>query len=59
VFGGAYLVLLLLLRFFDSFDLEIVEKFLPIPRMARRFIPDAELGSALLPDSESAQTTIG
>jgi len=59
VFAGAYLVLLLLFRFFDSFDLEIVEKFLPVPRIARRFIPDAELGSALLPDSESAETTIG
>jgi O-antigen/teichoic acid export membrane protein len=58
VFGGAYLMLLLVLRFFDSFDLKIVEKFLPIPRIARRFIPDAELGSALLPDSESAQPTI-
>jgi O-antigen/teichoic acid export membrane protein len=58
VFAAAYLILLLLVQFFDRFDLEIVERFLPIPRIARRIIPDAELGSALLPDTESAQTTV-
>jgi O-antigen/teichoic acid export membrane protein len=40
-FGAAYLVLLLLLRFFDRFDLAIVERFLPVSRLARRIIPDA------------------
>lgn len=59
VFGATYLVLLLLVQFFDGFDLKIVERFLPIPGMARKFIPDVKLGSAILPDSESAQTTIG
>jgi peptidoglycan biosynthesis protein MviN/MurJ (putative lipid II flippase) len=59
IFGATYLVLLLLVRFFDRFDLDILERFLPIPGIARRFIPDVELGSALLPDSESTQTTIG
>jgi O-antigen/teichoic acid export membrane protein len=54
VFGVVYLALLLLLRFFDSSDLAMVERFFPIPRIARRIIPDAELGSSLLPDSESA-----
>ena len=58
VFGVAYLVLLLLVRFFDSSDLMMVERFLPIPRIARRIIPNAELGSSLLPDSERAQTTV-
>ena len=58
LFGAAYVVLLLLFRFFDSFDLEIAARILPIPRIARRFIPDAELGSALLPDSESTETTV-
>ena len=58
-FAFAYLVLLLLLRFFDSFDLAIAEGFLPVPRIVRRFIPDAELGSTLLSNSESAQTTVG
>jgi O-antigen/teichoic acid export membrane protein len=37
-FGVAYFALLLLLRFFDGFDLAIVEGFLPIPRVARRII---------------------
>ena len=61
IFGVTYLVLLILLKFFDLSDLAMVERFLPIPRFARRIIPDddAELGSALLPDSESAQTTVG
>ncbi|MBZ5548471.1 MAG: polysaccharide biosynthesis C-terminal domain-containing protein [Acidobacteriia bacterium] len=59
IFGVAYLVLLLVFRFFDRLDLEIAERFLPIPGMARRLIPDVELGSTLLPDSESTQTTIG
>jgi O-antigen/teichoic acid export membrane protein len=59
VFGVAYLVLLLLLQFFDRSDLALVERFLPIPQIVRRIIPDAELGSTLLPDSESAQTTAG
>jgi O-antigen/teichoic acid export membrane protein len=58
VFSAVYLVLLLLLRFFDRFDLAMVERFLPIPDIARRIIPNAELGSSLLPDSESAQTTV-
>lgn len=61
IFGTIYFVLLLIVQFFDISDLETVGRFLPIPRFARRIIPDdhAELGSALLPDSESAQTTIG
>jgi O-antigen/teichoic acid export membrane protein len=58
VFGVVYFGLLLLLRFFDRSDLAMVERFLPIPRVARRFIPDAQLGSPLLSDSESAQTTV-
>lgn len=59
VFAVAYLVLLLLLQFFDNFDLAMIERFLPIPRIVRRIIPDdAELGSSLLPDPESAQTTV-
>jgi len=58
-FSATYLVLLLLVRFFDSFDLNILERFLHMPRIARRFIPDAELGGPLLPDSQSAQTRIG
>lgn len=58
IFSPLYLGLLVLLRFFDSFDLNMVERFLPIPRIARRIIPDAELGGALLSDSESAQTTV-
>lgn len=58
-FGTAYLVLLLLVRFFDSFDLEIAEGLLPIPRVVRRIIPDAGPGCALLPDSETVQTTAG
>ena len=56
-FSIVYLGSLLLLRFFDTFDLTILERFLPIPRVARRMIPDAELGSSLLPDSERTQTT--
>ena len=54
VFGVVYIALLLLLRFFDSSDLAMVERFLPIPQIARRIIPNAELGSSLLSDSESA-----
>lgn len=58
-YGAGYLLFLLLARFFDSFDLKILERLVPIPRIARRFIPDAKLGGALLPDSESAQTRVG
>jgi O-antigen/teichoic acid export membrane protein len=58
VFGVVYLVLLLLLQFFDSSDLAMAERFVPIPQIARRIIPDAQLGGPLLPDSESAQTTV-
>jgi len=54
VFGIIYLVLLLLVHFFDSSDLAMLERFLPIPQIARRIIPDAELGSALFADSEGA-----
>jgi O-antigen/teichoic acid export membrane protein len=54
VFGVLYFALLLLLRFFDSSDLAMVEHFFPIPQIARRIIPDAELGSSLLADSEGA-----
>jgi O-antigen/teichoic acid export membrane protein len=54
VFGFVYLFLLLLLRFFDRSDLAMVERFLPIPEIVRRIIPDAELGSSLLSDSEGA-----
>ena len=59
VFGLAYVALLLLFRFFDTFDLALVENFLPLPRIIRRIIPDAELGSTVLSHSESAQTTAG
>lgn len=59
LFGAVYLVSLLLVRFFDDRDLDIVESFFPIARIARRIIPDAKLGNALLPDSESATTTLG
>jgi O-antigen/teichoic acid export membrane protein len=40
-FAVAYFALLLLLRFFDRFDLAIVEGFLPVARVARRIIQDA------------------
>ena len=56
IFGTAYLLSLLLVRFFDDRDVDIVESFFPIARIARRIIPDAKLGCALLPDSESAST---
>jgi len=52
-FGTVYLVLLLLVRFFDSFDFEIAEGLLPILRIARRIIPNARLGTTLLRDSET------
>lgn len=58
VFGVVYLVLLLLFQFFDRSDLAMAERFVPIPQIVRRIIPDAELGSALLSNSESAQTTL-
>jgi O-antigen/teichoic acid export membrane protein len=41
IFGVIYFVLLLLLRFFDRFDLEIVERFLPVSQKARRLVADA------------------
>jgi O-antigen/teichoic acid export membrane protein len=53
-FGVAYFVLLLLLQFFDSSDLAMVERFVPIPRIARRIIPDAELGGSVFADSKGA-----
>jgi O-antigen/teichoic acid export membrane protein len=56
MFGVAYLVVLLLFRFFDTFDLAIVERFVPVPNIARRIIPNAELGCTLLPDPQSART---
>jgi O-antigen/teichoic acid export membrane protein len=59
VFGMVYIVSLLLLHFFDTSDLTMIERYFPIPRIARRLIPDAELGFALLPDSESAQRRAG
>jgi O-antigen/teichoic acid export membrane protein len=40
-FSVAYFFLLLLLRFFDRFDLAIVEGFVPVHRLARRIIPGA------------------
>jgi O-antigen/teichoic acid export membrane protein len=52
VFGVLYFVLLLLVQFFDNSDLAMLERFLPIPQIARRIIPDAELGGSLLADSE-------
>jgi len=54
IFGVAYLFLLLLVRFFDTADLVMIERYLRIPRVARRLIPDAKLGSSLLADSETA-----
>ena len=54
-FGVAYLVLLLFARFFDTFDLAIVEGIVPVPSVVRRMIPDAQLGRALLADPQSAQ----
>jgi O-antigen/teichoic acid export membrane protein len=59
VFGVTYLILLLLLRFFDSSDLTMIEGVFPIPRIVRRIIPDdVELGGSLLPDPESVETTV-
>jgi len=41
VFGSLYLTGLLVTRFFDLVDLEQVESFLPIARVARRIMPAA------------------
>jgi O-antigen/teichoic acid export membrane protein len=41
VFGIAYLVLLLLFQFFDSFDAAILKGLLPVSRIARRADPGA------------------
>jgi O-antigen/teichoic acid export membrane protein len=41
VFLVIYASLLLLVGFFDTFDLAVAERFVPIPIMARRLIPDA------------------
>lgn len=46
-FGIGYLAGLLLLRFFDTFDIRIIERFLPVPEAARKFISDAQLASTL------------
>jgi O-antigen/teichoic acid export membrane protein len=54
IFGVIYLVLLLVFQFFDDFDLAIAERFLPISRIVRRMISDAELGGSLFSDSEGA-----
>ena len=55
VFGTLYLLALLLLRFFDGFDLAIVERAVRLPSFVRRMVPNAELGGALLPHRESPQ----
>lgn len=58
-FAILYAFLLLLVGFFDTFDVAVVERLFPIPMIARRFIPDAELGGSLFSHSERTQTTIG
>jgi O-antigen/teichoic acid export membrane protein len=58
-FGCVYLVMLVAFKFFDQVDLAIAETVLPIPEIVRRAIPNAELGSPLLPDSERTPTAVG
>ena len=57
IFGLAYFLTLLLLRFFDSFDLSTIETVVRLPSFFRRIVPNAELGGSLLSDRESAQAT--
>lgn len=58
IFASLYLVFLFALQFFDASDLAMAERFVTVPKILRRIIPDAELGSSLLPHSQSAQTTV-
>jgi len=55
IFGGIYFILLLLLRFFDSVDLSVVERVIRLPSFVRRIVPNAELGRPLLSNRPSAQ----
>src|SRR5580704_14113371 len=55
-FGIAYVVSLLLLRFFDQFDLAIIEGVVPVNRLARRIILGAYSGVSILIYSERAKT---
>jgi len=50
-FALTYTVLLLLTRFFDTFDLALAERFVPVPAVARRIISDAKLGRPIFPHS--------
>jgi O-antigen/teichoic acid export membrane protein len=57
IFGSIYSLLLLLLRFFDSVDLQIVDSVVQVPSFFRRIVPNAELGGAIFANRKSAQTT--
>lgn len=57
LFGAGYLVMLLLLRFFDAVDLAIIDSVISVPSFVRRIVPNAELGRPLFPNRKSARTT--
>jgi O-antigen/teichoic acid export membrane protein len=57
IFGVAYSMLLLLLRFFDTVDLAIVDRIVRVPSFIRRIVPNAELGSPLFANRKSAEAT--
>jgi O-antigen/teichoic acid export membrane protein len=57
IFGSVYCLFLLILRFFDSVDLQIVDGIVQIPSFVRRIVPNAELGGAIFANRKSAQTT--
>jgi O-antigen/teichoic acid export membrane protein len=57
IFGSVYCLFLLILRFFDSVDLQIVDGVVQIPSFVRRIVPNAELGGAIFANRKSAQTT--
>lgn len=57
LFGVAYLLVLLLLRFFDSFDFLALEGIIHLPSFLRRTISNAQLGRPLLSHRESAQAS--
>lgn len=50
-FAFSYLVMLLVARFFDTFDLALAEQFFRVPKIARRIVPNVELGSPIFPNS--------
>lgn len=55
VFGATYFLLLLLLKFFDNFDLSLVNTVVHVPAFIRRIVPNAELGGPLFPDHKNAE----